>query len=114
MASPQSYKASSSAQTQSRSILPSNLDDAQTPLLRTSSREQNAKSTSCWAQWKTKGQEFWLQSKGMILVLLSQFFGASMNVMAQYLEIDGERGAGMDPFQVLPTALKMTLPRLTK
>lgn len=50
----------------------------------------------------------------MILVLLSQFFGASMNVMTQYLEIDGERGAGMDPFQVLLTALNIVLPRLTK
>lgn len=46
----------------------------------------------------------------MILVLLSQFFGASMNVMTQYLEVDGERGAGMDPFQVLPTALNMIYP----
>lgn len=61
-----------------------------------------------------KTQDFWLQSKGMILVLLSQFFGASMNVMTQYLEIDGERGAGMDPFQVLLTALNIVLPRLTK
>ena len=36
----------------------------------------------------------------MILVLLSQFFGASMNVMTQYLEVDGDRGVGIDPFQV--------------
>lgn len=38
----------------------------------------------------------------MILVMLSQFFGASMNVMTQYLERNGD-GAGMDPFQVCPT-----------
>ncbi|ODM21744.1 hypothetical protein SI65_02588 [Aspergillus cristatus] len=109
MASPQSYKASSSTRTQSRSILPSNLDDAQTPLLRSSSQEQDDKSTSCWTQWKTKGHDFWLQSKGMILVLLSQFFGASMNVMTQYLEIDGERGAGMDPFQILFARMSITV-----
>lgn len=36
----------------------------------------------------------------MILVLLSQLFGATMNVMTQYLEVDRPDGTGMDPFQV--------------
>ncbi|OJJ83352.1 DMT family transporter [Aspergillus glaucus CBS 516.65] len=104
-----SHKTSSSIQAQSRRILPSNLDDAQTPLLRPSSQEQDDESTSRWAQWCTKTQDFWLQSKGMILVLLSQFFGASMNVMTQYLEVDGERGAGMDPFQILFVRMSITV-----
>ena len=42
----------------------------------------------------------WLATKGMILVILSQFFGATMNVMAQILEKDGAHGKGMHPFQV--------------
>lgn len=42
----------------------------------------------------------WLQSKGMLMVILSQFFGASMNVMTQMLEKDGSHGKAMHPFQV--------------
>lgn len=42
----------------------------------------------------------WLQNKGILMVMLSQFFGASMNVMTRLLEIDGAHGKGMDPFQV--------------
>ena len=36
----------------------------------------------------------------MILVTVSQFFGANMNVMTKYLEMNGSNGEGMDPFQV--------------
>jgi hypothetical protein len=42
----------------------------------------------------------WLHSKGMFMVILSQFFGASMNVMTQMLEKDGSHGKAMHPFQV--------------
>lgn len=51
-------------------------------------------------QRRSKLREAWLQSKGMALVLLAQFFGASMNVMTKILEIDGSHGPAMDPFQV--------------
>lgn len=53
--------------------------------------------------WKTAQQvacDVWLQGKGMILVMFSQFFGASMNVMTQFLEIKGRDGKGFHPFQV--------------
>jgi hypothetical protein len=36
----------------------------------------------------------------MILVMMSQFFGASMNVMTQVLELKGRDGKGFKPFQV--------------
>lgn len=56
------------------------------------------------ARWKEKvwgtATDFWLQAKGMILVMLSQFFGASMNVMTQVLELKGRNGEGFQPFQV--------------
>jgi hypothetical protein len=42
----------------------------------------------------------WLQGKGMLMVVVSQFFGASMNVMTQILERDGAHGKAMHPFQV--------------
>ncbi|KAJ9310020.1 hypothetical protein DTO217A2_306 [Paecilomyces variotii] len=50
----------------------------------------------------------WLQYKGMIMVMLSQFFGASMNVMTRLLEIDGAHGKGMDPFQILFARMSIT------
>lgn len=90
------------------SILPQNYDNAQRPLLGCpSSRDDNeaAEAPSRWSRWTNKTCFFWLQSKGMILVMLSQFFGASMNVMTQYLERN-EAGAGMDPFQVCPFPIR--------
>lgn len=42
----------------------------------------------------------WLHGKGMLMVILAQFFGASMNVMTQLLEKDGSHGMAMHPFQV--------------
>lgn len=50
--------------------------------------------------WRGKLWAAWLQSKGLVLVMLSQFFGASMNVMTRVLEINGPHGKGMHPFQV--------------
>lgn len=50
--------------------------------------------------WRAKLQALWLQSKGMVFVMLSQFFGASMNVMTQVLEVNGSHGPAMHPFQV--------------
>ncbi|KAF5863867.1 hypothetical protein ETB97_009153 [Aspergillus alliaceus] len=67
-------------------------------------------STSSW--WKTvqdSGRELWLQGKGMILVLLAQFFGASMNVMTQILEIKGRNGEGFHPFQILFARMSITV-----
>ena len=84
-------------------ILPHNYDDAQRPLLDSSPRQQRGdgdEAPSRWSHWQAKGHTFWVQGKGMILVLLSQLFGATMNVMTQYLEIDRPDGTGMDPFQV--------------
>ncbi|GAD95314.1 DUF6 domain protein, putative [Paecilomyces variotii No. 5] len=58
--------------------------------------------------WKGTLWTSWLQSKGMIMVMLSQFFGASMNVMTRLLEMDGAHGKGMDPFQILFARMSIT------
>ncbi|KAM5436515.1 hypothetical protein MferCBS31731_005793 [Microsporum ferrugineum] len=52
------------------------------------------------SRWLQQVWQIWLQGKGMLLVLLAQFFGATMNVMARLLERDGPHGKGMAPFQV--------------
>ncbi|KAJ5741900.1 hypothetical protein N7533_011309 [Penicillium manginii] len=51
-----------------------------------------------------KARIFWLQNKGMVLVLLAQMFGASMNVMTQVLEIH----SSMHPFQILFARMSIT------
>ncbi|OAA35679.1 Drug/metabolite transporter [Metarhizium rileyi] len=43
-------------------------------------------------------RRFWLANKPSILVALSQFFGATMNLSARFLELEGE---GMHPVQML-------------
>ncbi|KAK2818451.1 hypothetical protein FQN49_007887 [Arthroderma sp. PD_2] len=60
------------------------------------------------SRWLLKLRQIWLQGKGMALVLLAQFFGASMNVMARVLERDGPHGKGMAPFQILLVRMPAT------
>ena len=50
--------------------------------------------------WKGKWAVFWKKNKGLALVLMSQFFGALMNVTTRLLETDGSHGHAMHPFQV--------------
>jgi hypothetical protein len=56
------------------------------------------------SRWKrSMVYRVWTQAKGMLMVVLSQFFGSSMNVMTQLLERDGSHGKAMHPFQVRPS-----------
>jgi len=50
--------------------------------------------------WRGRWEGFWSKNKGLALVILSQFFGALMNVTTRLLETDGSHGKGMHPFQV--------------
>jgi len=68
------------------------------PVSQNQSSTEASQPKSKWKQsivWRA-----WLQSKGMLMVILSQFFGATMNVMTQVLERDGAHGKAMHPFQV--------------
>ncbi|KAM5465173.1 hypothetical protein MferCBS49748_005113 [Microsporum ferrugineum] len=60
------------------------------------------------SRWLQQVWQIWLQGKGMLLVLLAQFFGATMNVMARLLERDGPHGKGMAPFQILLVRMPAT------
>lgn len=53
--------------------------------------------------WRSRWEAFWSKNKGLALVMLSQFFGALMNVTTRLLETDGSHGKGMHPFQVRTT-----------
>ncbi|KNG82256.1 hypothetical protein ANOM_008667 [Aspergillus nomiae NRRL 13137] len=85
-------------------------EDERRPLLGSSSPMPSSPSSSSW--WGTtwdSAQELWLQGRGMILVMLAQFFGASMNVMTQILERKGRNGEGFHPFQILFARMSITV-----
>ncbi|KAL4987574.1 hypothetical protein BDW68DRAFT_160815 [Aspergillus falconensis] len=63
-----------------------------------------------WAEKvRDTATDIWLQGKGMILVLMSQFFGASMNCMTKELELNGRNGEGFKPFQILFARMSITV-----
>lgn len=79
-----------------------NEDDACQPLLgsQASSSPAPSPSSSWWENTRESAREAWAQGKGMVLVMMSQFFGSSMNVMTKVLENQGRNGQGLSPFQV--------------
>jgi len=52
---------------------------------------------------------FWIRNKGLALVLLAQFFGILMNVTTRLLEVEGNNGKGMHPFQILFARMGITI-----
>ncbi|KIW05156.1 uncharacterized protein PV09_03707 [Verruconis gallopava] len=56
-----------------------------------------------------KLQEFWARNKGLGLVLLAQVFGTLMNVTTRILELEGNNGKGLHPFQVLFARMSITV-----
>lgn len=55
--------------------------------------------------WEDSAQLFWARNKGLVLVILAQLFGVMMNVTIRLLEMSGDSGPGMHPFQVRPPAV---------
>ncbi|KAL9082738.1 MAG: hypothetical protein Q9159_006198 [Coniocarpon cinnabarinum] len=53
-------------------------------------------------------QTFFQQNKGVIYVLTAQLFGVLMNVTTRLLEIEGNHGEGMHPFQILFVRMTIT------
>lgn len=51
--------------------------------------------------WRETVRLFWARNKGLALVILAQLFGVMMNVTIRLLEISGQSGPALDPFQVL-------------
>lgn len=50
--------------------------------------------------WKGRIQASWVRNKGVLMVVLAQVFGTSMNVLTRMLELEGNNGKGMHPFHV--------------
>lgn len=50
--------------------------------------------------WRDRIKAGWVRNKGVLMVVLAQVFGTLMNVLTRMLELDGNNGKGMHPFQV--------------
>ena len=59
--------------------------------------------------WKTKLFAFWTYNKGLVYMVIAQFFGTLMNVTTRLLEIEGNDGDGLHPFQILFARMSITV-----
>ncbi|KAF2479818.1 hypothetical protein BDY17DRAFT_302723 [Neohortaea acidophila] len=55
-----------------------------------------------------KLDRFWIRNKGLGYMLFGQVFGVLMNVTVRYLEIEGNKGKGLHPFQILFARMSIT------
>lgn len=67
------------------------------------------KSPSSSLTIRSRLKAFWIRNKGLALVLLAQFFGILMNVTTRLLEVEGNNGKGMHPFQILFARMGITV-----
>ncbi|KAF2155559.1 hypothetical protein K461DRAFT_221085 [Myriangium duriaei CBS 260.36] len=60
------------------------------------------------ATWKHRCHAFYIRNLGLFYMLIAQLFGTAMNVMVRYLQVEGNKGKGMHPFQVLFVRMGIT------
>ncbi|KAF2722441.1 hypothetical protein K431DRAFT_283869 [Polychaeton citri CBS 116435] len=58
--------------------------------------------------WKGRIQASWNHNRGLAYMLLAQLFGTSMNVTVRFLEVEGNHGKGMHPYQILSARMGIT------
>jgi drug/metabolite transporter (DMT)-like permease len=58
--------------------------------------------------FRGKLYRFWIRNKGLAFMLLGQVFGTLMNVTTRLLEIEGNKGKGLHPFQILFARMGIT------
>ena len=51
--------------------------------------------------WRSKASSAWQENRGVVLMILAQFFGSTMAAITRLLETDTADRAPMDPFQIL-------------
>jgi drug/metabolite transporter (DMT)-like permease len=59
--------------------------------------------------WRPTMTDFWTRNYGLFLMLLAQFFGTCMNVLTRLLEVEGNKGQGLHPFQILFARMGITV-----
>ncbi|THW75794.1 hypothetical protein D6D19_03711 [Aureobasidium pullulans] len=61
------------------------------------------------AKWQAKLRASWTRNAGLFYMLLAQVFGVMMNVTTRLLEIEGNKGKGLHPFQILFARMSITV-----
>jgi hypothetical protein len=59
--------------------------------------------------WRNILKEYWSRNKGLAYMLLAQVFGVLMNVTTRLLEVEGNKGEGLHPFQILFARMSITV-----
>ena len=59
--------------------------------------------------WRNKLAAYWIRNKGLAYMLLAQVFGVLMNVTTRLLEVEGNKGEGLHPFQILFARMGITV-----
>lgn len=59
--------------------------------------------------WRAKLRAFYIRNLGLAYMLAAQIFGTLMNVTTRLLEIEGNRGKGLHPLQILFARMGITL-----
>jgi drug/metabolite transporter (DMT)-like permease len=59
--------------------------------------------------WRGKLQASWIRNKGLAYMLAAQVFGTLMNVTTRLLEIEGNKGKGLHPVQILFARMIITV-----
>ncbi|KAF4551760.1 EamA-like transporter-like protein 3 [Elsinoe fawcettii] len=61
------------------------------------------------SSWRAKLRAFWVKNLGIFYMIVAQFFGIAMNVTTRFLEVEGNHGKGLHPFQVLFARMSITI-----
>ncbi|GAB7356896.1 hypothetical protein MBLNU459_g7757t1 [Dothideomycetes sp. NU459] len=61
------------------------------------------------AGWRNKLHAIWIRNLGLLYMLFAQVFGTLMNVTTRLLEVEGNKGKGLHPFQVLFARMSITV-----
>lgn len=59
--------------------------------------------------WRNQAAAYWVRNKGLAYMLLAQVFGVLMNVTTRLLEVEGNKGEGLHPFQILFARMSITV-----
>ncbi|KAK4549669.1 hypothetical protein LTR36_004970 [Oleoguttula mirabilis] len=59
--------------------------------------------------WRGTLHAFWIRNKGIAYMLCAQVFGCLMNVTTRLLEIEGNKGKGLHPAQILFARMGITM-----
>lgn len=86
----------------------SNLSAEDYEQIRPSRRPSQAQAQKPLPGWRGKLNAFWEHNKGLMYMLFAQFFGTMMNVTTRLLEVEGNKGKGLHPFQILFARMGIT------